>query len=49
MVVDICDRDIILSNTKSDEETKNYVSTLRNFYNIKETTIQAELFECYTV
>ena len=40
MVVDTCDRDIILSNTKS---------TLRNFYNIKETTIQAELFECYTV
>ena len=45
MVVDTCDRDIILSNTKSDEETKNYVSTLRNFYNIKETTIQAELFD----
>lgn len=45
MVVDTCDRDIILSNTKSDEETKNYVSTLRNFYNIKETIIQAELFD----
>ncbi len=45
MVVDTCARDIILSNTKSDEETKNYVSTLRNFYNIKETTIQAELFD----
>ena len=45
MVVDTCDQDIILSNTKSDEETKNYVSTLRNFYNIKETTIQAELFD----
>ena len=45
MVVDTCDRDIILSNTKSDEETKNYVNTLRNFYNIKETTIQAELFD----
>ncbi len=45
MVVDTCDRDIILSNTKSDEKTKNYVSTLRNFYNIKETTIQAELFD----
>ena len=44
MVVDTCDRDIILSNTKSDEETKN-VSTLRNFYNIKEITIQAELFD----
>ena len=45
MIVDACDRDIILSNTKSEEETKSYISTLRNFYNIKETTIQAELFD----
>lgn len=45
MIVNVEDRDIILSNTKSDEKTKNYVSTLRNFYNIKETTIQAELFD----
>ena len=45
MVVDACDRDIILSNTKSEEETKSYISTLRNFYNIKETTIQAELLD----
>jgi len=28
-----------------DEETKNYISTLRNFYNIKETTIQTDLFD----
>lgn len=45
MIVDACDRDIILSNTKSEEETKSYISTLRNFYNIKETTIQAELLD----
>ncbi|MCI8362874.1 MAG: recombinase family protein [Clostridia bacterium] len=45
MIVDACDRDIILSNAKSEEETKSYVSTLRNFYNIKETTIQAELLD----
>lgn len=45
MIVDACDRDIILSNTKSEEETKNYISTLRNFYNIKETTIQADLLD----
>ena len=45
MIVNVKDRDIILSNYKSDEETKNYVNTLRRFYNIKETTIQAELFD----
>ena len=45
MIVDACDRDIILSNTKSEEETKSYISTLRNFYNIKETTIQADLLD----
>lgn len=45
MIVNIEDRDILLSNEKSDEETKSYISTLRNFYNIKETTIQTELFD----
>ena len=45
MIVNVEDRDIILSHVKSDEETKSYISTLRNFYNIKETTIQTELFD----
>ena len=45
MIVDVCDRDIILSNIKIEEETKSYISTLRNFYNIKETTIQADLLD----
>ena len=32
-------------NAKSEEETKSYISTLRNFYNIKETAIQANLLD----
>lgn len=45
MIVNVEDQDIILSSIKSDEEIKNYVTTLRKFYNIKETTIQANLFD----
>ena len=45
MVVNVEDRDVILSHAKNEEETKSYISTLRNFYNIKETTIQTELFD----
>ena len=45
MIVNVKDRDIILSNYKSEQEKNDYVSTLRNFYNIKETTIQADSFD----
>ena len=45
MIVNIEERDIILSNIKNKDETDNYIETLRNFYNIKETTIQADLFD----
>ena len=45
MVFNLDERDVILSNIKSNEETQSYIDTLRNFYNIKETTIQAELFD----
>ena len=45
MVVSIEDRDIIISNWKTEEETKNYISSLRNFYNIKESEITGELFD----
>ena len=45
MVVKIDERDIILSSVKSNDETHNYIDMLRKFYNIKETTIQAELFD----
>lgn len=45
MIVNVKDRDIILSNYKTEQEKNDYVSTLRNFYNIKETTIQADSFD----
>lgn len=45
MIVNVEDRDIILSNIKSSEETKKYINTLRNFYNVVETEITSELFD----
>ncbi len=45
MIFNIDERDVILSSVKSKEETQSYIDTLRKFYNIKETTIQAELFD----
>nr|DAS65346.1 MAG TPA: integrase [Bacteriophage sp.] len=45
MVVNIEDKDVILSNIKSNEETKKYINTLRNFYNVTETEITGELFD----
>ena len=45
MVVSIEDREIIISNWKTEEETANYISSLRNFYNIKESEITGELFD----
>jgi site-specific DNA recombinase len=45
MIVNVEDRDIILSNYKSEEETTNYIDTLRNFYKVTETEITGELFD----
>lgn len=45
MVISVNERDVILSGAKNNENTKEYVSALRKFYNIKETTIQSELFD----
>lgn len=45
MIVNVNERDIILSNYKNEQEKNDYVYNLRNFYNIKETTIQADLFD----
>ena len=45
MVVSIEDRDIIISNWKTEEETASYISSLRNFYKIKESEITGELFD----
>ncbi len=44
LIVNVKDRDIILSNHKTDEETINYIDTLKNFYKITETEITGELF-----
>ena len=44
MVVNIEDKDVILSNVKSNEEIKKYIKTLRKFYNVVETKI-SELFD----
>lgn len=45
LIVNVEDRDIILSNYKTKEETINYIDTLRNFYKITETEIIGELFD----
>ena len=45
MVVSIEDREIIISNWKTEEETANYISSLRNFHKIKESEITGELFD----
>lgn len=45
MMININDRDIILSNYKNESETKNYISSLRNFYKVTETEIEGELFD----
>ena len=45
MIINVEDRDLIISNYKNKEETENYINTLRNFYNVKETEIEGELFD----
>ena len=44
MIINIDERDAILSNYKNGFKTQEYIKSLREFYNIKETTIQADLF-----
>lgn len=45
MIINIEDRDVIISNYKNEEETTTYIDTLRNFYNVKETEIEGELLD----
>ena len=45
MIIKIEDRDTILSNYTKEKDINRYVDTLRNFYNIKETIIQADSFD----
>ena len=44
MIINIDERDAILSNYENTFKTQEYIKSLREFYNIKETTIQADLF-----
>ena len=44
MIINIDERDAILSNYKNGFKTQEYIKSLREFYNVKETTIQADLF-----
>ena len=44
MIINIDERDAILSNYKNEFKTQEYIKSLREFYNIRETTIQADLF-----
>lgn len=44
MIINIDERDAIFSNYKNEFKTQEYIESLREFYNIKETTIQADLF-----
>ncbi len=45
MVINIKDHNVILSNFKNEQQTNSYIQTLRNFYNIKTTTIEATSFD----
>ena len=45
MIVNIEERDIILSNYTKEKDINRYVDTLRTYYNIKETTIEANFFD----
>lgn len=45
MIINVNERDLILSNYKKEQEKYDYINTLRNYYNIKETTILAETFD----
>ena len=45
MIINVENRDIILSNYKNEKQKQSYISTLRNFYKIKETEIIGELFD----
>ena len=45
LVFNIDERNIIMTNIKTKEETNEYVNNLRHYYHIKETTIEAPLFD----
>ena len=44
MIINVNNQDVILSNYQNEIDTQKYIKTLRNFYNIKETTIYDNMF-----
>ena len=44
MVINVNKRDIILSDIQKEFDTISYITSLRNFYNVKEITISEEEF-----
>lgn len=45
MIINLCEKDVILSNYKSSNDINEYIKSLRTFYNIKEETIQADVLD----
>ena len=45
MIININEQDLILSNFQNEQNTKDYITNLRNFYNIKETNITGEILD----
>ena len=43
MIINVNEQDLILSNFQNEQNTKDYITNLRNFYNIKETNITGEI------
>ena len=44
MVINVNKRDIILSDMQKESDTISYITSLRNFYNVEEITINEEEF-----
>lgn len=44
MIINVNNQDVILSNYQNEIDTQKYIKMLRNFYNIKETTIYDNMF-----
>ena len=45
MIINVNEQDLILSNFQNEQNTKDYITNLRNFYNIKETNITGEILD----
>lgn len=45
MIINVNEQDLILSNFQNEQNRKDYITNLRNFYNIKETNITGEILD----